>query len=74
SYKENRYLTTLSDDQYAILYRFGESSGKSLMLYPIVIGYQGTDMSVQTDELLLFLNTHTKIVEDVAFPKKSSTP
>ncbi len=74
SYKENRYLTTLHDDQYAILYRFGESSGKSLMLYPIVIGYQGTDMSIQTDELLLFLNKDTKIVEDAAFPKQSSTP
>ncbi|MCI0557022.1 MAG: hypothetical protein MN733_00890 [Nitrososphaera sp.] len=74
SYKEDRYLTTLRDDQYAILYRFSESAGQSLMLHGIVIGYQGTDMRIQADELLLFLNKETKIVEDAAYPKQSPAP
>lgn len=77
SHKENRYLSTLNDNQYAILYRFNESSARSLVitLPPIVpvIGHANTDITIRTDELLLFLNKDTKIVEDAAYPKQPST-
>jgi hypothetical protein len=65
---ENRFLTTLDDEHYAMLYRFDKSSTKST----IVLVVDFTNISIQTDELLLLLNRKTDVVDDVAYRKETS--
>jgi hypothetical protein len=64
---ENRFLTSLGDKHYAMLYRFGRSSGTSVGIAPLVVTYRNTDVAIQSDELLLFFNKQTDVIENVAY-------
>ena len=64
-YQANRVLTTLGEKQYGMLYRFSRVSAKSVFM--LVSGH--TEIRIKADELLLFLNEATHVVEEVAYRK-----
>lgn len=71
-YAEQRYLASLDDEHYALLYRFSESKGRTLALTPILVSYRSARVSLNVDELLLLVNKKTQIVDDVAYRRDTS--
>jgi len=67
SYKDNRYLSSIDGQHYAMLYRFGKASGTTVVLAPVVVTYRGADARINTDELLLLVDKTTNVVDDVAY-------
>ncbi|HXK30285.1 MAG TPA: hypothetical protein VJ646_18725 [Candidatus Binatia bacterium] len=70
-HSENRFLTTWNDKQYAVLYRAGKVEGREVVVSAVIITVGNTNVKVQSDELLLFLNKDTHIVEDFAYRKET---
>lgn len=68
-YAEERYLTSLDNEHYALLYRFREARGRTLTLAPILVTYRDARASLNVNEILLLVNKRTHIVEDVAYRK-----
>jgi hypothetical protein len=66
---QNRYLSSLGDDRYALLYRFAETSSKSTLGYVVFVSFWDTQIKVGSDELLLLFSKDTDILEDVAYRK-----
>lgn len=74
SYIENRPLSSIDDKHYALLYRFGKLSAKSTSKTITIVHYRNTQVSIKSNELLLFINKETDIVDDVAYRKETSEP
>lgn len=68
---ENRYLTSLDDRHYAMLYRFSKSLSETIGIFTIVIVTRDTQISLKLDELLVLINIESNIVEDVAYRKET---
>lgn len=62
-YVETRLVSSIDEQHYAMLYRFGTSSASSLVV--LVAGT--SQASIQADELLIFLNKASNVVSDVAY-------
>lgn len=76
SYAQNRVLTTFAEGQYALLYRFDQADTRTrvrVLVFPFVVSAKTNKEAYFTgDELLIFLDTNTNVVTDVA--AKSAGP
>lgn len=74
SHGSNRYLTSIDENYIAVLYRFGESGGRSLAFAPapFVAVYRNTEVTLRGNEVLIFVDkAQPHIVRDIAFHKVS---
>ena len=69
SHVGNRYLSSLDDNHYAMLYRFTTSQVGIVMGSIVVVMFQNVKETIKSDELLLLLDKETNIVVDVAYRK-----
>jgi hypothetical protein len=67
-YAETRQLTSFDEQHYALLYRFGVSSARSVLVF--VVGQ--SDASIKAEELLIFINKKSHIVSDVAYRNETA--
>jgi hypothetical protein len=69
SHIENRYLSSLDDRHYAMLYRFVTSKAEFTGGTAVVVTLANTKGTIKSDELLLLLEKETDMVVDVAYRK-----
>jgi len=69
SHTENRYLSSLDDNHYAMLYQFTTLKVRIAGGFAIVVAFRNTEGTIKSDELLLLLEKGTDIVVDVAYRK-----
>ncbi|HXK30284.1 MAG TPA: hypothetical protein VJ646_18720 [Candidatus Binatia bacterium] len=69
---EDRYLTSLDDKHYAVLYRFSKLSGQSHRVTLGTLSSGNTAVRINSDEILLIINKDTDIIEDIAYRKETS--
>jgi hypothetical protein len=73
SYEQSRSLSSLEDEHYAMLYQFAEVSGEYQERQTLILthlrGRGKSRLTLEADELLLFINRETNVVDDVAYPK-----
>lgn len=62
-YVETRMLGSIDEQHYAMLYRFGRSAARSIVILPV----ETSDATIKADELLIFLNKTSNIVSDVGY-------
>ena len=67
SHSENRYLSSVDDLHYAMLYKFSELSGRNTRASIFVVTVSDTELKIATDELLLLIDSKTHVVDDVAY-------
>jgi hypothetical protein len=67
-HSQNRYLSTIDDRHYALLYRFG--TGRTATTLILVVS--DTKVDIRSDEVLLMMNRQTDVVEDVAYRRETS--
>lgn len=71
---QNRYLSSLDENHYAFLYRFGKASSKTTRGVAVVVNVANTQVKIASNELLLLINKETDIVDDVSYRKEASNP
>jgi hypothetical protein len=69
SHMENRYLSSIDDKHYVMLYRFTTSAGKGTGGTIVVVTFGDIEMETKSDELMLLLEQGTDTVVDVAYHK-----
>jgi hypothetical protein len=67
----NRHLATLSERQYAVLYRFRQSSSSANVTSFVIVAAGRQTIKIRSDELLLLFNDDTHLLEDVAYRKET---
>ena len=72
SHRESRTLSSLGDGQYALLYRFGATSDRTLGASAVVVSYRSQTIQLHTNELLILVDKRTNIVSDVAYRKETN--
>lgn len=74
SHNQNRYLSSLDDQHYALLYRYGTTSSKSTLTYIMLNTSSNTRIRIRNDELLILFDKATDVVSDIAYLKETSAP
>jgi hypothetical protein len=69
AHMENRYLSSLDDNHYVILYRFVTTEGRAVGGTAIVVTIADTKIALKSDELLILLDKATDVVVDMAYIK-----
>jgi len=67
----NRFLTTLAERQYAVLYRFRQSTSSASATTVILVATGRQTVKISADELLLLFNQDNDLLEDVAYRKET---
>lgn len=67
SVTENRFLRSVGDDYYVMVYRYDKVSGRGLVITPGGTGYRDIDLTVRGDELLVIMRKDTGVVADIAY-------
>jgi len=70
-HKDDRYLTSLDEKHTAMLYRFAQDTGTSVRASAVIVTYQGTNITLKTDELLLLINKDSRVVDDIAYRRET---
>jgi hypothetical protein len=75
SHIQNRYLSSLDDEHYAMLYRFTTTRGKITAGTAIVLGYSNQQYTIQSDELLILFDkkTENRLTERVGSSNYTAT-
>lgn len=66
---QNRYLSSLDDEHYALLYRSSKASSKSTQGFALVVYFKDTQTKISSSEVLLLFNKETDILDDIAYSK-----
>jgi hypothetical protein len=73
SYAQDRQLSSLDDEHYALFYKCGRAKARSTAL--LIAGtIEGRNVRVQGEELLIILNEDTDVITDVASSSNDSSP
>ena len=70
----NRRLSSIDPNQYILFYKSGHIATKASETNYIAIKYLDSITKIRSDELLLFMNGESNIVEDVAYRVETSKP